>query len=114
MINQLRIYEIYDETKQAFLDRFRDHAARIMKGHGFRILAMWETVKDGKPAFAYLLSWHDEAELRACWDAFMADPEWAEIKRQTAPSSGSIVGDISDLVLNPVAFSTALGTEAEQ
>jgi hypothetical protein len=29
MIHQLRIYEIFEDTKDAFHARFRDHAARI-------------------------------------------------------------------------------------
>jgi hypothetical protein len=41
-IHQLRIYEIFDHNKQAFHDRFRDHAMRIMKKHDFNIVAMWE------------------------------------------------------------------------
>lgn len=45
MIHQLRIYEIFEDTKNAFHARFRDHAARIMRRYGFRILAIWE-VKD--------------------------------------------------------------------
>ena len=40
MINQLRIYRIDPGTAGAFHDRFRDHAARIMGRHGFRILSL--------------------------------------------------------------------------
>jgi hypothetical protein len=44
MIQQLRIYEIFEKNKAAFHARFRDHAARIMQTrYGFRIVAMWET-----------------------------------------------------------------------
>ena len=43
MIYQLRIYEIFEHNKAAFHDRFRDHAARIMKSYGFDIIAMWES-----------------------------------------------------------------------
>ena len=42
MIHQLRIYEIFEPTRAAFHDRFRDHAARLMREHGFDIRAMWE------------------------------------------------------------------------
>ena len=42
-IQQLRIYEIPEENRSAFNDRFRDHAARIMKRYGFNIRAMWES-----------------------------------------------------------------------
>ncbi|MEM9277778.1 MAG: NIPSNAP family protein [Pseudomonadota bacterium] len=108
MINQIRIYEIFDETKESFLDRFDRHAARIMESHGFNIVAMWETTKDEKPAFAYLLNWRSEEEMKSAWEAFMADEEWKEIKRQTAPESGNIVGEISDYTLKPASFSKAI------
>ena len=43
MIQQLRIYEIFENNKAAFHARFRDHAARIMRTrYGFHIVAMWE------------------------------------------------------------------------
>jgi hypothetical protein len=42
MIHPLRIYEIFEHNRQAFHERFRDHAARIMRSYGFRIVAMWE------------------------------------------------------------------------
>jgi hypothetical protein len=41
-VHQLRIYEIFDHNKQAFHERFRDHAMRIMKKYDFNIVAMWE------------------------------------------------------------------------
>ena len=81
-----------------------------MATHGFSILAMWETVHNEKPAFAYLLSWENEAQMKSCWASFMADEEWIEVKRQTAPPPGvKIVGSIDDLMLTPVDFSGALG-----
>jgi len=56
-IQQLRIYEIFEHNKQAFHDRFRDHAARIMKRHGFEIETMWETRHGNRTEFVYLLRW---------------------------------------------------------
>ena len=108
MINQLRIYEIFDDNKAAFHDRFRDHAARIMRRYGFRIVAMWEAKGDGKTEFVYLLEWPDEAAKDAAWAAFMADEEWAEIKRVTAAEHGSLVGGIEDRVLDATSYSSPL------
>ena len=108
MINQLRLYEIYEPTRVEFLDRFRDHAARIMSAHGFRILALWTTTHNGNPAFAYLLCWQDLEEMQAGWTAFMADQEWKDIKAARDPDAGPIVGEITDLALAPVSFSEAL------
>jgi len=99
MIYQLRIYEIFDTNKAAFHARFRDHAARIMKRHGFDIVAMWEAKTEMRTEFVYLLRWADEKTLNGAWAAFMADQEWIDIKRVTARDHGSLVGGIEDRVL---------------
>jgi len=108
MIQQLRIYEIYEKNKAQFHARFRDHAARIMRTkYGFEIVAMWETKFEGRTEFAYLLEWPDEATKTAQWAAFMADAEWTEIKRVTHAEHGLMVGAIEDRLLVPVDYSPA-------
>src|SRR4029434_11072462 len=57
VIHQLRIYEIFDSNKKAFHDRFRDHAMRIMAKYDFNIVATWESKKDNRTEFVYLLEW---------------------------------------------------------
>jgi hypothetical protein len=110
MIQQLRIYEIFEKNKAAFHARFRDHAARIMRTrYGFRIVAMWETKFGDRTEFVYLLEWPDEATKTAAWAAFMADAEWSEIKRVTSAEHGAMVGRIEDRVLQPLDYSPARG-----
>lgn len=105
MIHQLRVYEIFASSKAAFHERFRDHAARIMARHGFSIVAAWESTNDGRVEFVYLLEWPDADAMREAWAGFMADEEWAEIKRTTAARHGELVGQIEDRVLEPVQYS---------
>ncbi len=106
MIQQLRIYEIFEKNKAAFHARFRDHAVRIMRTkYGFQIVAMWETRYDERTEFAYLLEWPDEGVKVAAWAAFMADAEWFEIKRVTHAEHGLMVGQIEDRLLVPVDYS---------
>jgi hypothetical protein len=107
MIQQLRIYEIFERNKAAFHVRFRDHAARIMARHGFDIMAMWETASSGRTEFAYLLSWPDTATKTAGWAAFMTDPEWVEIKRVTSIEHGDLVGAIEDRLMTLTDYSPA-------
>lgn len=106
MIHQLRIYEIFEYNKAAFHDRFRDHAARIMRNYGFDILAMWEarTPEHERTEFVYLLRWKDEQTMRDTWSRFMADEEWKEIKRVTGAQHGDLVGDIEDRMLVAVSY----------
>ncbi len=106
MINQLRTYQIFPQTRDAFHARFRDHAARIMQRYGFRIQAMWETGEGEGLGFVYLLAWQDEAEMKEAWAGFMADEEWAEVKRNTIEAP--IVGRIDDRILHPTSYSAAI------
>jgi hypothetical protein len=106
VLHQLRIYEIFEENKAAFHERFRDHAARIMGRHGFRILGMWEASTAARTEFVYLLEWDDVHALEEGWARFMADDEWAEIKRATTRRHGDLVGEIESRVLEPVPYST--------
>jgi heme-degrading monooxygenase HmoA len=99
MIHQLRIYEIFEHNKPDFHNRFRDHAARIMKTYGFNILAMWETKTPQRTELVYLLAWPNEAAMHSAWDKFMADQEWKEIKRLTSAEHGDLVGEIENRVL---------------
>jgi heme-degrading monooxygenase HmoA len=107
MIHQLRIYEIFEKNKAAFHARFRDHAARLMRQHGFRIIDMWESRGQERTEFVYLLEWKDEAARDAGWRSFMADPEWSAIKRTTAAADGTMVGAIEDRTLYRTDYSPA-------
>ena len=53
VIHQLRIYEIFDNNKTAFHERFRDHAMRIMARYGFKIVATCESRHDNRTEFVY-------------------------------------------------------------
>jgi NIPSNAP protein len=104
VIQQLRIYEIFDRNKAAFHARFRDHAMRIMRKYGFEFLALWEATSDRRTEFVYLLGWPDVATKEAAWKAFRADEEWQDIKRVTGAEHGDLVGEIEDRVLVPTAY----------
>lgn len=108
MIHQLRIYEIFERNKAAFHARFRDHALRIMRRHGFELVAAWETRSATRIEFAYLLAWPDAETRTARWNAFRSDAEWIEIKRATSVEHGELVGAIEDRLLIPTDYSPPL------
>ena len=109
VVHQLRIYEIFDHNKQAFHDRFRDHAMRIMAKYDFNIVAMWEAKNGARTEFVYLLEWPDEATMKDRWAKFMADQEWSAIKKETAAKYGQLVGEIQDRTLKLTDYSPHTG-----
>jgi heme-degrading monooxygenase HmoA len=108
MFHQLRIYEIFENNKAAFHDRFRDQAMRIMKAYGFDFVAMWESRTGNRTEFVYLLAWPDENTMLDAWQKFRADEEWKEIKRVTNAKHGDLVGEIKEKVIVPTAYSPRL------
>jgi hypothetical protein len=99
VIHQLRIYEIFDSNKKAFHDRFRDHAMRIMAKYDFQIVATWESKKDNRTEFVYLLEWPDTQTMTDRWEKFLRDQEWIRIKKETGEMYGPLVGEIQDRTL---------------
>jgi hypothetical protein len=99
VIHQLRIYEIFDSNKKAFHDRFRDHAMRIMAKYDFKIIATWESKKDNRTEFVYLLEWPDKETMADRWEKFLRDQEWIKIKKETGEMYGPLVGEIQDRTL---------------
>jgi hypothetical protein len=108
MIYQLRIYEIFESNKAAFHARFRDHAARIMRRHDFRIVAMWEAKHPERTEFVYILEWPDEKAKNTAWSAFRVDQEWIDIKDATN-RNGALVGDVEDRTIVPTDYSPRIG-----
>jgi NIPSNAP len=99
VIHQLRIYEIFDANKKAFHDRFRDHAMRIMAKYDFKIVATWESKKDNRTEFVYLLEWPDKETMTDRWKKFLQDQEWIKIKKETGEINGPLVGEVQDRTL---------------
>jgi hypothetical protein len=99
VIHQLRLYEIFDSNKKAFHDRFRDHAMRIMAKYDFKIVATWESKKDNRTEFVYLLEWPDQETMTDRWKKFLQDQEWIRIKKETGEINGPLVGGIQDRTL---------------
>ena len=105
VIHQLRIYEIFDNNKKAFHDRFRDHAMRIMAKYDFKIVATWESKKDNRTEFVYLLEWPDTETMTDRWKKFLQDQEWIKIKKETGEINGPLVGGIQNRTLQLTDYS---------
>jgi hypothetical protein len=105
VIHQLRIYEIFDSNKKAFHDRFRDHAMQVMARYDFKIVATWESKKDNRTEFIYLLEWPDKETMTDRWEKFLRDQEWIKIKKETGEIYGPLVGKIEDRTLYPTDYS---------
>lgn len=104
-IHQLRIYDIPRENREAFHERFKYQAMRIMKKYGFRIVAIWEAETDQKLEFVYLLEWKDKQTMAESWKKFLADAEWIEIKKKSDEKYGTCVNEVREKTLTLTNYS---------
>jgi len=72
---------------------------RIMGKYEFKIVATWESKKDNRTEFVYLLEWPDRETMADRWEKFLRDQEWIKIKKETGEMHGPLVGEIQDRTL---------------
>jgi protocatechuate 3,4-dioxygenase beta subunit len=106
-LQQLRIYEVNRDNREAFHERFAEHALRIMGKYDFNVVDMWESDTGEKLQFIYVLSWPDRVTMDNRWKAFLADPDWIAIKKRSAAQYGELVESAEGQPLNRVSYSPA-------
>jgi hypothetical protein len=57
------------------------------------------------PNLTYMLSFADQVELGAKWEAFGSDPEWKKLSSSPRYASDQIVTNITNLTLKPLGCS---------
>ena len=106
MIHELRIYHCLPGRLPALLSRFETITLKIWERHGIRQAGFWTVaIGDSNQDLYYLLEWESLAERERKWTAFASDPEWLE-KRAMTEKDGPIISHLSNLILQPTAFSS--------
>ncbi|GHD41121.1 NIPSNAP family protein [Thalassobaculum fulvum] len=106
MIHELRVYHCVPGRLPALLNRFETITLKLWEKHGIRQAGFWTVlVGDSNQDLYYLLEWDSMAEREQKWTAFGSDPEWLA-KRAETEKDGAIVASITNLFLQPTAFSS--------
>jgi hypothetical protein len=107
-IFQLRTYEspsFQDHLRK--VEMFRTGGEiEIFRKAGFLPIFFGDTlIGPRQPSLTYMLTFADMTELNAKWDTFSHDPDWKKLS--TSPRYGfeSIVSNIANLILSPLACS---------
>jgi hypothetical protein len=105
VIHELRIYRCLPGRLPALLKRFETMTLELWERHGICQAGFWTVaIGDSNQDLYYLLEWDSLAEREEKWSAFMNDPEWLS-KRAESERDGPILASVSNLILQPTAFS---------
>ncbi len=105
MIHELRIYHCMPGKLPAVLTRFQNETLAFFEKYGIRQIGFWTVGVGGSSAdFYYIVEYDSMTDRDTKWSAFQGDPDWLEVRRRTE-ADGPIVAAVTNLMLQPTAFS---------
>ncbi len=92
---ELRIYKATPGNLDNLHARFRNHTTRIFRKHGMEVVGYWSPTSEEErgDTLVYMLEHADQETAAASWQAFIEDPEWAEVAA-ASNANGQILGGI--------------------
>ena len=105
-IFEMRTYTALPGRLDALNARFRNHTTRIFEKHGMTNIGYWtpQEAPLAENTLVYILA-HDSRDAgQASWDAFRADPEWAQVSEESQ-RDGRIVESVDVLWLEATDYS---------
>jgi hypothetical protein len=106
-IFQLRTYESPSHAAHVRkLEMFNHGEFEIFQRTGLHPVFFGDTlIGSGMPSLTYMLTFEDMRELEANWANFSADPAWKKLSTSPRYAYESIVSNITNLILSPLATS---------
>ena len=98
-VYELRTYTTNEGKLDNLNARFRDHTVQLFTKHGMESVGYWVPT-DGPKAentLIYVLKHKDRDAAKASWKAFVADPEWKTVARESQ-KDGQILAKAPDSV----------------
>ncbi len=92
---ELRIYTSTPGNLDNLNARFRDHTLRIFEKHGMENIGYWTPISEEErdDTLVYIIAHDSQEAADASWDAFIQDPEWAEVA-EASNANGQILAGI--------------------
>ena len=84
-VYELRTYTTNEGKLDALNDRFRDDTVRLFKEHGIESVGYWVPVDEPESTntLIYVLKHKNRDVARESWKAFIADPEWKSVAKES-------------------------------
>ena len=103
-VYELRIYYAPEGKLDDLHARFRDHTLKLFEKHGMTNIGYWVPIDNTENKLVYILAFPDRAAQASSWKAFMADPQWKEVKAKTE-ANGTLVSKIDSVLLQATDYS---------
>jgi hypothetical protein len=101
---ELRTYYSPPGKLDALHARFRDHTTKLFEKHGMTNVGYWIPIENPDNKLIYILSYPNRESREKSWKAFLADPAWMKVQKETE-ANGAIVSKVDKFFLTPTDYS---------
>ena len=105
---ELRTYTTNEGKLPNLNARFRDHTVGLFKKHGIESVGYWVPT-DGKKAkntLIYVIKHKSRKAAAASWKAFVADPEWKKVAKESQKDGKILAKRPESVYMNETKYST--------
>jgi hypothetical protein len=103
MVYELRTYTANPGKLADLHKRFRDHTMQLFEKHGMKNVGYWVPL-DKPDTLVYLIAHKSREAANESWKAFMADPEWQAVYKESH-KNGVLVKHVDRQYLTPTDYS---------
>ena len=103
---ELRTYTAPEGKLPNLEARFRNHSMGLFEKHGITNIGYWtpQDEPDSSNTLVYIIAYDSREAATASWAAFLADPEWQRVARESQVD-GRIVSGVVSVFLDPTDYS---------
>ena len=106
-VYELRTYTANPGKLLSLNTRFRDHTTRLFNRHGMKNIAYWTAFDkpEADSTLIYFVRHADREQADANWKAFMSDPAWKQVAKESQVDGKFLAKPPERLYLKPLPFS---------
>ena len=105
-VYELRTYTTLEGRLPALETRFREHTMKIFEKHNMKNVGYW--IPQDEPRHSntliYIISHASREAAKANWAAFIADPEWKTVAKNSE-ADGKIVAKVESVFMDSATYS---------
>lgn len=102
---EMRTYYAHDGKFEALHKRFREHTCQLFEKHGMTNIGYWIPTEEGKDnTLVYILAYPSREAREASWKAFLADPDWQAVYKESH-QDGPLVAKVDSKFLTATDYS---------
>jgi hypothetical protein len=104
-VYELRTYTTMAGKLDNLQRRFRDHTVAILTKHGMKSVGYWRPLAEQNNTLIYVLEHSSQAAATLSWQAFLADPAWQQVSKESQLSGRILAQAPESVFMQAAAFS---------